>query len=50
MVVPEGATVPLPAEVKGVEASGLKNGQRVKGIWKDEPEGSLSDILRFERI
>lgn len=50
MVMLDGATVPLLAEVKGVEASGLKNGLRVKAVFKDPAEGTLKDLDYFEPV
>lgn len=50
MVMLDGATVPLLAEVKGVDASGLGNGLRVKAVFKDPAEGTSKDLDYFEPV
>ncbi len=48
MVILEGATVPLLAEVKGLPPADLKKGLRVKAVFKDPSEDSLTDLSHFE--
>jgi uncharacterized OB-fold protein len=48
MIKLDGATVPLLGEVKGLEPSKLKNGLRVKAVFKVPPEDSLADLSHFE--
>jgi uncharacterized OB-fold protein len=48
MVKLDGATVPLLAEVKGVEPAELKKGLRVKAVFRVPPEDSLADLSHFE--
>ncbi len=50
MVKLEGATVPLLAEVKGMAASELENGLRVKAVFKDPVSDSLADLSHFEPV
>jgi len=50
MVMLDGATVPLLAEVKGIDASGLKNGLRVRAVFKDPAEGTLKDLDCFQPV
>ena len=46
----DGATVPLLAEVKGIDAAGLENGLKVKAVFKDPAEDSLNDLSHFEPV
>jgi uncharacterized OB-fold protein len=48
MIKLDGATVPLLAEVKSIEPTELKNGLRVKAVFKDPPEDGLTDLSHFE--
>lgn len=48
MIKLDGATVPLLGEIKGIEPTELKKGLRVKAVFKDPPEDSLSDLSHFE--
>ena len=50
MITLDGASVPLLAEVRGIEAPDLKKGLRVRAVFKDPPEGSLSDLDHFEPV
>jgi uncharacterized OB-fold protein len=48
MVKLDGATVPLLAEVKGIEPAELEKGLRVKAVFRDPPEDSVTDLSHFE--
>lgn len=45
-----GATALLPGEVRGIDPGELKNGLRVKAVFKDPSEDSLSDLDHFEPV
>jgi hypothetical protein len=44
----DGATALLAGEVRGVEQADLKSGLRVKAVFADPAENSLSDLDHFE--
>jgi len=44
----DGATGLLAGEVEGVEPSGVKNGMRVRAVFKEPAEDSLNDLDHFE--
>ncbi len=48
MVTLDGATVPMLGELKGVAPADLKNGLRVKAVFKDPATDSLTDLSHFE--
>lgn len=50
MIKFDGADTWFIGTVHNVDWKTVKIGQKVKAVWKDEPEGNLSDILRFERV
>ncbi|MBU1671220.1 MAG: Zn-ribbon domain-containing OB-fold protein [Actinobacteria bacterium] len=50
MVVLDGASVPLLAELKGVEPSAVARGMKVKAVFRDPTENDLSDLSHFEPV
>jgi len=44
----DGATSLLAGEVRGIEPTDFKNGLRVKAVFKDPAENSLTDLDHFE--
>lgn len=48
MIKLDGATSLLVAEIKGMEPDGLKDGLRVRPVFKDPPTDSLEDLEYFE--
>ena len=44
----DGADALLAGEVRGLKPEELKNGLRVKAVWKDPAEDSLADLDHFE--
>ena len=50
MVMLDGASVPLLAEVRGINPADVKNGMSVKAVFKDPAEDSLEDLSHFEAV
>ena len=50
MIKFDGADTWFVGTIHNVDWHDVKIGQKVKAVWKDEPEGNLGDILRFERV
>ncbi len=48
MIKLKGADSLLSAVVKGVAVDKVKTGIRVKAVWKEETQGSYSDLAYFE--
>lgn len=46
----DGASSLLPAKIEGIDSGELKNGLKVKAIFKDQPEDSLDDLDHFEPV
>lgn len=50
MVKLDGATVPLLAEVKGVDPAAVRRGLKVKAVFRDPTENDLKDLSHFEPV
>jgi len=50
MIKLEGATSLLVAEVRGVEPGDLKDGLKVRAVFKEPPTDSLEDLDYFEPV
>lgn len=44
----DGASVPLLAEVRGINPDSVKRGLRVKAVFRDPAENDLKDLSHFE--
>lgn len=50
MIKLDGAGNALLAKVEGISPGEVKNGMRVRAVWKDELEGDYSDLDHFEPV